>query len=64
VASGTSASLAPEHEREIAAFFRAHPLAAGPRTLRQIREELGHARRYESVLGRQLETYLGRTQGR
>ena len=44
---GRAPALAPEHEREIAAFFKAHPLAAGPRTLRQIREELGHARRYE-----------------
>ncbi len=64
VAGGTSASLAPEHEREIGAFFTAHPLAAGPRTLRQIREELGHARRYEPLLGRQLEAYLGRSSGR
>ena len=60
VAAGTSASLAPEYAREISAFFKAHPLAAGPRTLRQIREELGHARRYEPEIGRQLEAYLGR----
>jgi puromycin-sensitive aminopeptidase len=61
VAAGTSAALAPARTGEIAAFFRAHPLAAGPRTLRQIREELGHARAYEPVLGHQLERYLGRS---
>jgi aminopeptidase N len=61
VAAGTSAALDPARTGEIAAFFRAHPLAAGPRTLRQIREELGHARAYEPVLGRQLERYLGRS---
>ncbi len=63
VAAGTSAALDPARAREVAAFFRSHPLAAGPRTLRQIREELGHARAFEPALGRQLERYLGRSAG-
>lgn len=61
VAAGTSAALDPSRAREINAFYRSHALAAGPRTLRQIREELGHARVYEPALGRQLERYLGRS---
>ncbi len=57
--SATSAALAPERAGEITAFFRAHPLAAGPRTLRQVREELALAGRFEPALGRQLASYLG-----
>lgn len=60
VAAGTSAALAPDHARAISAFFKTHPLAAGPRTLRQISEELAHAHRYEPELRDQLEAYLGR----
>ena len=55
----TSAALAPDRAGEIAKFFRTHPLAAGPRTLRQVGEELALARRFEPELGRQLARYLG-----
>ena len=55
----TSAALAPDRAGEIAKFFRTHPLAAGPRTLRQVSEELALARRFEPELGRQLARYLG-----
>ncbi|MEZ4278363.1 MAG: M1 family metallopeptidase [Myxococcota bacterium] len=60
VVAGTSAALDPTLARPLAAFFRAHPLAAGPRTVRQVLEELGHARAFAPALGRQLERYLGR----
>ncbi len=60
VVAGTSAALDPSLARPLAAFFRAHPLAAGPRTLRQVLEELAHARAFAPALGRQLERYLGR----
>ncbi len=61
VAAAASAALDPARTGEVVAFLRAHPLAAGPRTLRQIREELGHAAVYEPALGRQLARYLGRS---
>jgi len=60
VAAATAEALPPVRAREVAAFFRAHPLAAGPRTARQIAERLAHARIFEPELGRQLDAYLGR----
>ncbi|MFO0689601.1 MAG: M1 family metallopeptidase [Myxococcota bacterium] len=60
VAAATATALPPGRAREIGAFFRAHPLAAGPRTLRQITEELAIAREGTGRLARELEAYLGR----
>lgn len=58
VAAATGMALPPERAREITAFFKTHPLAAGPRTLRQITEELAIARQGAARLGRELEAYL------
>ncbi|MBY0399285.1 ERAP1-like C-terminal domain-containing protein, partial [Myxococcota bacterium] len=60
VAATTATALPATRAREIQAFFRTHPLAAGPRTLRQITEELAIARESAPRLARELEVYLGR----
>lgn len=53
-AQGMPAAAAPE----IRAFFERHPLAAGPRTLRQIEEALVLTDRFERRAGPELEAYL------
>ncbi|MEZ4334478.1 MAG: M1 family metallopeptidase [Myxococcota bacterium] len=59
VAAACGAALPPDRGREIAAFFRAHPLDAGRRTLQQVQEALRLAASYQPRLQQELETYLG-----
>ncbi len=59
LASATAQGLPPEAAPEIRAFFGRHPLAVGPRTLRQIEEVLVLTDRFECRAGPELEAYLG-----
>lgn len=55
-----SRALPVSSGREIRAFFRQHPLAAGARVIDQVTEELAIARRLRAHAGRALEAYLKR----
>lgn len=64
VAAACGTALPPDRAREVAAFFRAHPLAAGGRTVRQVLEALSLAAAYQPRLQHELETYLGQSASR
>ena len=55
---GTAALLTPEHRREVATFFRAHPIASGERALRQTLERFDWYRGFRRVAARELTTWL------
>ena len=59
LASATADSLPANEALRIRHFFTQHPLAAGPRALRQVREELAIAQRFEREAGPALAAYLG-----
>lgn len=58
VAAGTSAALPASMAREVADFFRSHPLAAGSRTAKQLQEEFRLARATDPRLAAELRAYL------
>ena len=58
LAAATADALPFSAASEIKEFFRAHPLAAGNRVLRQIAEELTIARRFDAAAGSEFENYL------
>ena len=59
LAGATAYALPPSEAKGIADFFERKPLAAGTRVLRQIREELKIAARFERASGDDLAVYLG-----
>lgn len=60
LASAAGEGMPPGSATEIRSFFERHPLAAGTRVLRQIRESLAITKRFEARAGPELERYLGR----
>jgi hypothetical protein len=58
LAAATSEALPFSTGPEIKEFFRAHPLVAGSRVLRQIAEEMTIAKRFDARAGSEFEAYL------
>ena len=48
------------HRREVASFFRNHPVPSGDRALKQALERFDSWARFQPVAARELELYLGR----
>lgn len=58
LASATAEALPHSSASEIRRFFEAHPLAAGSRVLRQVREQMTLAKRFEAAAGSEFEAIL------
>jgi puromycin-sensitive aminopeptidase len=64
LAGATASALPPSSAKEVSAFFARHPLAAGDRVLRQVREELRISARFERLARADFERFLGEDSAR